>query len=226
MRQLSALLVLALAACASFGTSPTSDAGMVSSSSSGGSSSSSGANNSVPEAGADAGLTSDAGTDAAAFSDARADATSVVDAGNQAAPSSWEAYAFSTGNSPTSGCAGGARYVGYSPRYAKWVGLELCAATKYKIYLGETKAGAFLSLVDTAGSGQDHCELVNPTFTIPNEDLITSGTCTTCAMQTGPSNVGALVYARANFGQPFQLITWPQFNHYTGAWYNCGVSIP
>jgi hypothetical protein len=117
--------------------------------------------------------------------------------------------------------------VSYDTHYAKWVGVELCSATQYKIYLGETKEGTFHEIGDFAGDGQDHCELVNPGFTIPNEDDITSGGCTSCASNMTWDNPGPVpVYSRLRFGDPFLLGTWPEYNLYTSRWYRCGVSIP
>jgi hypothetical protein len=46
------------------------------------------------------------------------------------------------------------------------------------------------------GHGQDHCELVNPAFTIPNED-ITSGGCTSCSVGGVVDVMDVPVFARA-----------------------------
>ena len=141
-------------------------------------------------------------------------------------PKTWESYTFAYDRAFTD-CAGGARYVAYDVRYSKWVGVELCSPTKYKIYLGEAKDGVFHEIGDFAGDGQDHCEIVNPTFTIPNEDEITSGGCASCASQMTWDNPGPVpVYTREWFGEAFTLETWPQYNLYTSRWYSCGVSIP
>ncbi len=155
-----------------------------------------------------------------------------VEIGDEPAPCSypampWTPYAF-TYDRAESDCTGGERYVRYDAAYQKWVGAELCSATRYKLFLGETKDGIFHEIGDGAGHGQDHCELANPNFTIPNEDEITSGTCKSCAVQMGDWEFpGAVpVYERATFGQPFDLITWPEHNIYTSRWYECGVSIP
>lgn len=155
-----------------------------------------------------------------------------IDIGDEARPCStpampWTPYAF-TYDRAESDCTGGERYIRYNATYEKWVGAELCSATRYKLFLGETKDGVFHEIGDSAGNGQDHCELANPNFTIPNEDDITSGTCKTCASQMGDwESPGPVpVYVRENFGQPFDLISWPQYNIYTSRWYECGVSIP
>ncbi len=109
----------------------------------------------------------------------------------------------------------GARYVKYLPAYDKWVGVSLCS---------------FYEIGDYAGNGQDHCELVNPTFRIPNEDEITSGGCTGCSIDNThvfSPPVGSTGWSRARFGEQFQLeASWPQYNLYTAQWYECGVSVP
>ena len=125
-----------------------------------------------------------------------------------------------------SACKGGDLWVQQVPPYG-WVGLELCSATRYKIYLGESLDSMFHEIGDFAGHGQDHCELVNPKFRIPNEDDITSGGCNDCNVQMGPwEDPGPVpVYTRANFGEAFKLQKWPDHNLYTSVWYECGVSI-
>jgi hypothetical protein len=139
----------------------------------------------------------------------------------------WLAHSF-TYDRAFSECAGGARYVQFSPRYSKWVGVELCSPKKYKIFLGEALDGVFHEIGDFAGHGQDHCELVNPAFTIPNEDDVTSGGCTSCSVtMAGWISPGPVpVYARARAGEGFELITWPQYNLYTSSSYECGVAVP
>ena len=127
-----------------------------------------------------------------------------------------------------SSCQGGERFVRKSERYGKWVGVELCSATRYKIFLGETLDGTFHEIGDFAGHGQDHCELVNPDFTIPNEDDITSGGCPSCDVEMAgwdrPGDVP--VYSRGYFGEAFELHqSWPQYSLYTSLWYECGVAI-
>lgn len=98
---------------------------------------------------------------------------------------------------------------------------------RYKIYLGESLNSTFHEIGDFAGHGRDHCELVNPKFTIPNEDDITSGGCKDCEVKMGPweSRGSVPVYTRGRYGEPFKLQTWPKNNLYTSIWYECGVAI-
>ena len=125
-------------------------------------------------------------------------------------------------------CAGD-RYVRFLPAYNLWVGAILCSPSQYKLFLSPAKDGTYYQIGDYAGNGQDHCEIVNPSFTIPNEDDITSGGCATCAV--GPlifsdPSLGP-VYSRALFGDCFLFEPmWPQFNLYSVEWYECGVDIP
>lgn len=70
---------------------------------------------------------------------------------------------------------------------------------------------------------------MNPAFTIPDEDDITSGGCPSCnVVMAGWERPGDVpVYARARFGDAFEhLASWPQYNLYTSSSYECGVSIP
>lgn len=142
-------------------------------------------------------------------------------------PTAWEAFAFSS-YAATTPCAG-ARYVRYMDEYSLWVGAVLCTPTRYKLFLGAAKDGTFYQMGDYAGNGQDHCEMVNDVFSIPNEDDVQSGGCGAC--QLGPlifSDVNnGPVYSRATFGTCFDYeASWPQFNLYSVEWYECGVSIP
>jgi hypothetical protein len=107
------------------------------------------------------------------------------------------------------------------------VGVILCSDTRYKILLSTSRDEVFYPIGDYAGHGQDHCELVNPDFTIPNEDDITSGGCDSCATGNLVNPAGATGWSRASFGDAFQFeAVWPEFNLYTSSWYECGVSIP
>ncbi len=126
----------------------------------------------------------------------------------------------------------GDRYIRFNEAYGLYVGVALCSSTRYKIYLGPSPDGVFQQIGDYAGHGQDHCELVNPAFEIPNEDEITSGGCTACqtSVEGGEwylNPVGTQGYSRATFGAPFEFVPdWPEYNLYTASWYECGVAIP
>lgn len=142
-------------------------------------------------------------------------------------PTPWEAFSFVSYAAATP-CAG-ARYVRYMDEYSLWVGAVLCTPNRYKLFLGTAKNGTFYQMGDYAGNGQDHCEMVNDGFSIPNEDDVQSGGCATCDL--GPlifSDPGlGPVFSRATFGTCFDFEpAWPQFNLYSVEWYECGVTIP
>ena len=136
----------------------------------------------------------------------------------------WQQVDFPT-YSPAS-CTG-ARFVRHDAHYGVYVGAILCGDAKhYKLYMSAQLDRPFLEIADYAGHGQDHCELVNPAFTIPNEDDITSGGCTECSVGPVVDIDGIPVYARANFGQPFERVTSRFWADLTNPVYACGVAIP
>jgi hypothetical protein len=143
--------------------------------------------------------------------------------------SGWRRYPFASPESVETPCTGD-RFIKYSMTYSKWVGVSLCSATRYKIFLGDDPSSSFYEIGDYAGHGQDHCELVNPAFRIPNEDDVTSGGCVTCDIDSEhvfEPPVGSQGWSRAVFGEPFEFeASWPEFNLYTAHWYECGVRIP
>jgi hypothetical protein len=137
----------------------------------------------------------------------------------------WEALDFVAEPADTE--CDGDRWVTCSETYDLTVGVILCSDTRYKILLATSRDETFYPVGDFAGSGQDHCELVNPDFTIPNEDDITSGGCDSCTLGGLVNPSGAAGWSRARFGDAFQFEpVWPEFNLYTASWYECGVSIP
>lgn len=146
----------------------------------------------------------------------------------QTASSKWEASNFQL--PPNLGTCSGARYIKFSASQQKYVGVVLCTAKKYKLFLAAAKTGPFLELADGSGHGQDHCELINPKFTIPNDDEITSGGCSNCnvadAGQVSPPH--SQYYSRANFGEAFEIKNnsgqWS--GEYSNRALSCGVSIP
>lgn len=138
--------------------------------------------------------------------------------------SGWEKDNFTTLTPPT--CTG-ERYVRRDDHYGVWVGAILCSgANQYKLYMSKTRNEPFLEVADFAGHGQDHCELVNPAFKIPDEDDITSGGCTTCSVGSLVDVDGVPVFARAQFGQPFQRVQARFWADLSTTFYSCGVSIP
>ena len=77
--------------------------------------------------------------------------------------STWTAFDFFD-NGYRNGCVGGAEYVMSTP-YAspRYVGVTICSANTYKIWLSDQLYGLFVSPGDWSGSGEDHCEYVGGT---------------------------------------------------------------
>lgn len=137
----------------------------------------------------------------------------------------WEPSCFKILDGVQSECAG-ERYVKHVPEYDVWVGAILCSPTRYKLLMSDKRDGVYLELTDTAGHGQDHCEIINPAFTIPDEDDITSG-CPSCVVEQNFVANGPQAYARAIFGEPFKVVSdMPQWAYQTNLAIECGVSIP
>lgn len=142
---------------------------------------------------------------------------------SSAVPSSWKAFNFLA--TSTSSCSG-ARYVGYSAKYGTWVGAQLCgSSSKYKLYMSSSEQGVYYQIADYGGHGQDHCELINSTFTIPNDDDITSGTCKNCSLGSLVDVQNEQVFARSRLGEPFRQVTSVDWGDLTTDSYSCGVSI-
>ncbi len=140
-----------------------------------------------------------------------------------AVPSYWKLYSFSTYGTPS--CSG-PRYVGYSQRYGGWVGAVLCGTnTKYKLYMSVSETGTYYQIADYAGHGQDHCELVNASFAIPNEDDITSGGCTSCSVGSLVDVQNEPVFARSRFGEAFKQVTSVFWADLSTSYYMCGVPV-
>jgi hypothetical protein len=136
----------------------------------------------------------------------------------------WQKSDFKTAT-PTA--CDGARFVRYLAEYNKFVGAVLCgSASRYKLFMAEQANDVFVEIADYAGHGQDQCELVSSTFSMPNEDDITSGGCTDCAVSEVNDLIGVPAYARARFGEPFTRVTTVFWADLSTDWYQCGVSIP
>ncbi len=141
-----------------------------------------------------------------------------------AVPASWEANAFSV-YKINSVCTGD-KFVGYSSKYAMWVGAQLCGSSdKYKLYMSTSKTGVYYQIADYGGHGQDHCELINSSFTIPNDDDITSGTCKNCAVGNLVDVQNEPVFARSKLGETFKQVDSTYWADLTTDYYKCGVSI-
>lgn len=139
--------------------------------------------------------------------------------------SEWSAYDFVvSGRTPA--CEG-PRFIHYAAAYDRWIGAIQCgSATRYKLYMSEGKDSVYFEIADFAGHGQDHCELVNPAFKIIDDDDITSGGCTTCAVGELVDLIDVRVYARGYFGEPFELVAAEFWADLGTEWYECGVAIP
>ena len=135
----------------------------------------------------------------------------------------WEKGSFDTAEPPA--CTG-ERFVRYDAEYSAWVGAILCGASnRYKLYMSEARNDKFLQIADFAGHGQDHCELVDPAFTMPDEDDITSGGCTTCTVGDLVDIQNVPVYARGYLGEPFERVTSRYWADLTTTFYSCGISL-
>ncbi len=136
----------------------------------------------------------------------------------------WEPHDFET---VTPASCTGPRFVRRHEGYGLWIGAIQCGAPdRYKLYMGASRTEPFLEIADFAGHGQDHCELVNPQFKIPDEDDITSGGCADCEVGELVDVDGVPVYARARFGEPFQRVQARYWADLTTTFYSCGVTIP
>lgn len=58
------------------------------------------------------------------------------------------------------GCDGGSKYVRSTTYAGIYVGVTICSADRYKIWLSKTICGLFEPIGDGSGSGQDHCVCV------------------------------------------------------------------
>lgn len=130
-------------------------------------------------------------------------------------------------------CTGQSFILDQTAKYGLFVKVVLCSHTRYDLFLGPTAQGPFSKIGDLTNGGQDHCELVNPAFTLGNEADIKSGSCPTCDLGHGgrarlhPNDWGTTLYYRALYGDPFSYttdITKDAFNADTACWYECGVS--
>jgi hypothetical protein len=125
-------------------------------------------------------------------------------------PDEWVSSTFSF--PPDALSCSGAQVVRFDATQGLWVGLVHCGGTAMRVYLSAAEAGPYLPALDVAGHGQDHCELIDPAFTIPNEDDITSGGCSGCATSTNLPLEGVSGWYRAFFGEAFTYVDT------TGAW--------
>jgi hypothetical protein len=129
-----------------------------------------------------------------------------------------------------SGSCTGAKYVRNTTYQGLYVAAVLCETAptaKIKLLLAAAAAGPYREIADTAGHGQDWCELVNPNFTLPNPDDITSGGCATCEIGSNFIVAAAPFYARGSLGQSFTLTTTaPVWGTQSSPYVKCGVTVP
>ena len=60
-------------------------------------------------------------------------------------------------------CEGGKKLIRksfFGASVVKFVGVQLCSKSRYKIFLGTSKGGMFYDIGDKAGRGEDHCQFV------------------------------------------------------------------
>jgi hypothetical protein len=100
----------------------------------------------------------------------------------------------------------GQQAVRFDATQGLYVGLVSCGDGFVRMYLSDNLEGPFLPALDLAGHGQDHCELIKPGFTLPNEDDIQSGGCPGCDTSINLPLEGVAGYARAFLGEPFQSV--------------------
>jgi cysteine-rich repeat protein len=122
----------------------------------------------------------------------------------------WRAFDFRD-RGHKDGCAGGDKYIKSTTYQGIYVGVTLCNAGRYKIWLSATINGIFESIGDGSGSGQDHCEFVGGTH--QNFQVLYT------------SNSGMSGWTRGQEGQRPQHGTLSGA-HWSPSWQECGVNIP
>ncbi len=136
----------------------------------------------------------------------------------------WEKLAVKKHDSVKSSCKGDS-FVAFNKAYGLWVAAVTCDENRYKLLLGKTKDGTFYEIADNGGHGQDHCELVNPSFEIPDDDDITSG-CADCAIGEMHDPIGTPAFVRGYVGEDFaftsKTVDWGDLS---SDWLECGIPI-
>ncbi|MFO0674868.1 MAG: hypothetical protein U0235_35500 [Polyangiaceae bacterium] len=125
-------------------------------------------------------------------------------------------------------CDGAVSYVDQTAKYGLWVKVVRCKSPgRYDLYLGPTASGPFSKIGDDNLSGQDHCELVNPAFTMADDATMSVGQVEYGgAVYQYPAAYGVSLYHRAHIGEPFKYAAdaTTEKNAMTSCWYECGVS--
>lgn len=116
-------------------------------------------------------------------------------------------------------------------KYNKWVKVVLCSPSRYDILMSDAQTGPFYKVGDTGGHGQDHCELVNNSFsTLASDDDVKSGNCPNCnvagagSVTNLPDLFGKNIYYRSKMGEQFTLEPATKWGIHTSCWYECGVN--
>nr|XP_022320638.1 myosin-11-like [Crassostrea virginica]XP_022320646.1 myosin-11-like [Crassostrea virginica] len=118
-------------------------------------------------------------------------------------------------------CEGGKKLIRksfFGASVVKFVGVQLCSKSRYKIFLGTSKGGMFYDIGDKAGRGEDHCQFVGA---IDPDNSIKAAYIVDKKL-TFSTTQG---YIRAHWNEE------PQFGSIsllqpTPAFYECGVMIP
>jgi len=135
-------------------------------------------------------------------------------AGAQAG-SNWTSYDFVTaGTNIINDCHGGPKLVkqsDFDPQL--YVGAILCHPGRYKLFLSNEPDGFYWEILDSAGNGDDHCELIGGTYTTSIAQVD--------ATQSDPGG-----YRRSDIGEPFIFDSNLAEYYWRAAWYECGISIP
>lgn len=136
----------------------------------------------------------------------------------------WERATLTVHESVKSACTQDS-FVAYNKVYEVWVGALTCSDDRYKLVMSDKKDGVFHEIVDFSGHGQDHCELVNPKFELPDDDDINS-VCVNCATGEMKDPIGTPAYARAYVGESFTVVDKTgEWGDLTSEWYECGIAI-
>lgn len=117
-------------------------------------------------------------------------------------------------------CEGGKKYIRksfFESSVIKFVGVQLCSNSRYKIFLAPSKEGMFYDIGDKTGRGEDHCQFVGAT--VPDN---TTKAYTVDKKFVFSSTEG---YIRAHWDEDLQLGKI-SFLQPTPAYYECGISIP
>ena len=100
----------------------------------------------------------------------------------------------------------GAQMVRFDSIQALWVGVVSCGDDSFaqvRLYLSDNEYD-FFPATDTAGHGQDHCELINDSFgRLRDEDDITSSGCRDCSTTTNLPLENVYVFSRSRSGERF-----------------------